>query len=459
MALTDQVIMPGSDYQAICDATRSLTGNKGTLKSGNVSSELRTVTPKTEMWILNGEGTVPKDMRFNVDFVSKDKTTKFISIARIDNHIYYVKADKTSVSVAVAAQQISETEFRYEWGINSGLSQMIFPVPPHGELLTWLQQNAKKVTSSADTNLKDEISFAPSLNGTTLDYSVTYNVFDGIKKITVAGVPTETKTVDLSMTSGDQKISSSIGKYMTSVTVKKPSTLIPSNIKKGVSIGGVVGAIPEIATDSLLDGVLTHNGALNIAGDTATLNVYITLDPHATLAEGHMILSELGNTIKPVTVPTEIVGITPTWTVSSSSTSYNPTSGRLIRSVVVDKPSTLISSNIKKGVEIGGIAGTYTGDDVFIREVSTVNATTRQGVITFKTSSLARYLYAFVISNGINCYASADIRSISSWKSILDNEGLSITRTDGSYRYSWSIFNSEELEYDGANMTVYIIYD
>lgn len=43
MALTDQVIMPGSDYQAICDATRELTGKTGTLKSGDVSTELGTV--------------------------------------------------------------------------------------------------------------------------------------------------------------------------------------------------------------------------------------------------------------------------------------------------------------------------------------------------------------------------------------------------------------------------------
>ena len=43
MALTDQVIMPGSDYQAICDATRNLTGKTGVLKSGDISTELGTI--------------------------------------------------------------------------------------------------------------------------------------------------------------------------------------------------------------------------------------------------------------------------------------------------------------------------------------------------------------------------------------------------------------------------------
>lgn len=48
MALTDQVIMPGSDYQAICDATRSLTNTTGVLKSGELASK-----------ILSGKSSLP----------------------------------------------------------------------------------------------------------------------------------------------------------------------------------------------------------------------------------------------------------------------------------------------------------------------------------------------------------------------------------------------------------------
>lgn len=59
--------------------------------------------------------------------------------------------------------------------------------------------------------------------------------------VTVAAVPTETRTVELSMASGNQTISRSTNKFMTSVVVKKPSTLIPENIKKDVVIGGVTG--------------------------------------------------------------------------------------------------------------------------------------------------------------------------------------------------------------------------
>lgn len=61
--------------------------------------------------------------------------------------------------------------------------------------------------------------------------------------VVVAAVPTEAKTVELSMPSGNQTVSPSSGKFLSSVTVKKPATMLPENIKKGVSIGGVVGTL------------------------------------------------------------------------------------------------------------------------------------------------------------------------------------------------------------------------
>lgn len=61
--------------------------------------------------------------------------------------------------------------------------------------------------------------------------------------VTVAAVPTETKTVALSMANGNQTVSPSSGKFLSEVTVQKPATMLPENIKKGVSIGGVVGTL------------------------------------------------------------------------------------------------------------------------------------------------------------------------------------------------------------------------
>lgn len=51
------------------------------------------------------------------------------------------------------------------------------------------------------------------------------------------------KTVNLSMASGNQVITPDDGYTLSKVTVTKPDTLIPDNIKKDVNIGGVVGTM------------------------------------------------------------------------------------------------------------------------------------------------------------------------------------------------------------------------
>lgn len=53
----------------------------------------------------------------------------------------------------------------------------------------------------------------------------------------------ETRNVELNMQSGNQAIVSSTGMLMKQVTVVKPGTFLPENIKKGVNIGGVVGTL------------------------------------------------------------------------------------------------------------------------------------------------------------------------------------------------------------------------
>ena len=53
----------------------------------------------------------------------------------------------------------------------------------------------------------------------------------------------ETRNVELNMQSGNQTIVSSTGMLMKQVTVVKPGTFLPQNIKKGVNIGGVIGTL------------------------------------------------------------------------------------------------------------------------------------------------------------------------------------------------------------------------
>lgn len=67
--------------------------------------------------------------------------------------------------------------------------------------------------------------------------------YDGLSKVTVnvPATPTETKTVEPNFASGNQTLTPTEGKVFSSVTLTKPDTLLPENIKKGVTICGIEG--------------------------------------------------------------------------------------------------------------------------------------------------------------------------------------------------------------------------
>ena len=67
--------------------------------------------------------------------------------------------------------------------------------------------------------------------------------YDGLSQVTVnvPATPTETKTVEPNFASGNQTLTPTEGKVFSSVTLTKPDTLLPENIKKGVIICGIEG--------------------------------------------------------------------------------------------------------------------------------------------------------------------------------------------------------------------------
>lgn len=78
----------------------------------------------------------------------------------------------------------------------------------------------------------------------TLQKGSTAHDKSGTKITGTLEVPaTEEQTVELSMLSGNQVIQPTSGKVMRKVTVQKPVTLLPENIKKDVMIGGVAGTL------------------------------------------------------------------------------------------------------------------------------------------------------------------------------------------------------------------------
>ncbi len=72
--------------------------------------------------------------------------------------------------------------------------------------------------------------------------------------------PEETKTVPLSMATGNQLITPTNGKVMTQVSVEKPATMLPENIKKGVDVGGVLGTMEAGAPEKVYTIVVENPG-------------------------------------------------------------------------------------------------------------------------------------------------------------------------------------------------------
>lgn len=78
--MTDQVLMPGADYLAICNAVRALTGGTAALKSGNIAGALAGVKKLTVQ-----AGTVTPTSNTSTLTVPVVGTPKLLTI-RTGNH-------------------------------------------------------------------------------------------------------------------------------------------------------------------------------------------------------------------------------------------------------------------------------------------------------------------------------------------------------------------------------------
>lgn len=79
------------------------------------------------------------------------------------------------------------------------------------------------------------------------------------------GKPEQSKTVSLDMASGDQVIVPDEDYTLSQVTIEKPATLVPQNIKENINIGGVIGSFSSSSPFELIHRTKTYH-----FGDTLT---------------------------------------------------------------------------------------------------------------------------------------------------------------------------------------------
>lgn len=116
MALTDYVIMPGSDYQALCDKIREKTGKTDVIKSGDLATEVEEVANSSggsdgENWVYaqgsfqttaDGTKTITHGLGVIPDIIMLVRTN-IGSISNTTNKMYIIN------SFALSEKLLGET--------------------------------------------------------------------------------------------------------------------------------------------------------------------------------------------------------------------------------------------------------------------------------------------------------------------------------------------------------------
>ncbi len=117
-------------------------------------------------------------------------------------------------------------------------------------VLGTLEATENKTYKASDENLEGYSTVTVNVKPKLQSKSVTVNgtvtpdaSYDGLSQVTVnvPATPTETKTVEPNFSNGSEVLTPTEGKVFSSVTLTKPATLLPENIKKGVIICGIEG--------------------------------------------------------------------------------------------------------------------------------------------------------------------------------------------------------------------------
>ena len=171
-------------------------------------------------------------------------------------------------------------------------SNIQIPITKNGK--TTLATKGTKNVEDIDIN----VDIAPTIQSLSITPSETSQTFnasnvDGYKPVNVSAIQTETPTVNLSLASGNQTVNASSGKYIKSLTITKPSTLVASNIKSGVNIAGVNGSLSPAKPEQAKIITITENGTTTVTPDsgqvlssvsiTTNIPTYITVASESAL--------------------------------------------------------------------------------------------------------------------------------------------------------------------------------
>ena len=170
-------------------------------------------------------------------------------IADVPTNTPYVTRNGTNYGIPLETSIVTviENDVRKNYVLQNGAYIAGGDIP---SVLGTLEATENKTYKASDEDLEGYSQVTVNVQPNLQTKSVTVNGtvepdegYDGLSEVTVnvPATPTETKTVEPDLSNGNQTITPSAGKVFSSVTLTKPATLLPENIKKGVIICGVEG--------------------------------------------------------------------------------------------------------------------------------------------------------------------------------------------------------------------------
>lgn len=230
-----KTVTPSTSEQTAVDSGRYTTG---IVKVAAVQTEEKSIT--TNGTYTPSSGKFFSKVVVNVPGIAPTGTLQITQAGETDV-TQYAKVNVPSASLSLSAPTVN----------SSGLVTAAAVLGQAG----WISSAPSNKTLQLTTQAAKTVT--PSTSEQTAVASGRYTTGD----VKVAAIQTETKTAALDMASGNQVVQNTSGKYITQVTITKPSTLIPGNIKKDVNIGGVVGTLEsgggQITVEALS---VTENG-------------------------------------------------------------------------------------------------------------------------------------------------------------------------------------------------------
>lgn len=107
---------------------------------------------------------------------------------------------------------------------------------------------------------------------------------DGSGNVPFSYGVTASETVALDFSGGDMTITPAAGQVLSGLTIPKPETLIPENIKEGVNIAGILGTLAASGSKNVK--IETGQFAENLSGKWTSTTYTLGVTPDIVIASG-----------------------------------------------------------------------------------------------------------------------------------------------------------------------------